>query len=504
MVSRQWRGFRFRLSAFCAEILQKSASRVSFLVITVLRRYLMLLSFRIANFRSIRDEQEFSFVRGSYGAPPPRADEDGPRPWDARVGTVAGLYGANASGKSNVLKGLRFMRDAVLNSFQNWSAGAPIRVAPFKLDPLFENSPSLFEVTFVINRVRYQYGFRITAKEVVGEWLYAYPTSRRQIWFERDISADGMYYFGKSFPGRNRVIADLTRPNSLFLSAAIANNHKKVRLVDHWFRAHLLMASPEDRRARIDYTAGMSDTEKRWKQVTELIQFADLGICDARVREEQVDQNARARLLGALRALNLDADTVDDKRLEEYVERASTVIEFGHSTDGTPEPVYLPFDTESLGTQTWFALVGPVVRAINNGDTLMVDELDASLHPHLTSEVLKIFREPSKNPKQAQIIFTTHDTALLGTLLGERELLRDQVWFTEKRPDGATVVYPLTDFAPRKSENLERGYLQGRYGAVPFLDERILSEVVSKVDPSEEHGDSADDDLVTPAEDASH
>jgi energy-coupling factor transporter ATP-binding protein EcfA2 len=462
----------------------------------------MLLSFRIANFRSIRNEQVFSFVRDSYAGPPAATSADAKRPWDARVGTVAGLYGANASGKSNVLKGLTFMRGAVLNSFQNWSSGAPIPVDPFRLGAVSGREPSLFEVTFVINRVRYQYGFRITVSEVVGEWLYAYPTSRRQIWFERDISADEPYYFGKSFPGRNRVIADLTRPNSLFLSAAAANNHKQVDIVNHWFRAHLRMASPEDRSARIDYTANMSSSENRWKQVTELIQFADLGICKARVREEQVDEAQRARLRGLLRALGPADANLDDKQLDKAVEQASRVVEFGHSTDGSPEPIYLPFESESLGTQTWFALVGPVIRAINNADTLLVDELDASLHPHLTSEILKIFREPSKNPKQGQIIFTTHDTTLLGTLLGERELFRDQVWFTEKQPDGATSVYPLTDFAPRKYENLERGYLQGRYGAVPFLDERILGEIAGQVNPSERHDEATEDGLSSALEGA--
>lgn len=463
----------------------------------------MLLSFRMANFRSIRDEQAFSFVRGSYAAPPPAADSgDGNRPWDARVGTVAGLYGANASGKSNVLKGLGFMRDAVLNSYQRWASDTPIPVEPFRLDSNFENEPSLFEAIFVINRVRYQYGFRITAKEVVGEWLYAYPTSRRQIWFERDISADEIYYFGKSFPGRNRVIADLTRPNSLFLSAAVANNHTGVKLVNHWFRTHLRIASPDDRTARINYTLGMSSTEDRWKQVKELIQFADLGISNARVRASQIDEAERETLRGVLRALNTPDGPMDEKRIDELAGRATRVVEFGHTTGRSPEPTYLPFASESLGTQTWFALAGPIIRAIDNGDTLLVDELDASLHPHLTSEVLKIFREPTKNPKQAQIIFTTHDTTLLGTLLGERELLRDQVWFTEKRPDGSTTVYPLTDFSPRSSENLERGYLQGRYGAVPFLDERILGEILGHIDSSEQHDDVDDDGISSAARDA--
>ncbi len=397
----------------------------------------MLLSFRLANFKSFRDEQAFSFVRGSYTTPVDETSEEGgKRPWDQRVGTIAGLYGSNASGKSNVLKALAFMRNAVRDSFQNWSPGSAIPTEPFKLDPMYKDEPSLFEVIFVLGKTRYQYGFRLTSKEVVGEWLYAYPSGRRQIWFERDISADETYYFGKSFTGRNRVIADLTRPNALFLSAAVANNHKRVSMVDHWFSVHLTSVSPDDRPARTQYTANMSDKTERWKQVTELIQFADLGICTARVRKEEITETERERLRRLLSAAALPGSN-DERQIQQYLDRSSRVIEFGHSIgDSKEEPVYLPLNAESLGTQVWFSLVGPVIKAINNGDTLVVDELDASLHPHLTSEILKIFREPSQNSKQAQLIFTSHDTTLLGSMLGDKELRRDQVWFTEKKRDG--------------------------------------------------------------------
>lgn len=452
----------------------------------------MLLSFRLANFRSFRDEQEFSFVRGSYTAPDQSTSADAPRPWDPRVGTLAGLYGANASGKSNVLKALKFMRDAVRDSFQNWAPDSSIPVEPFRLDPAYENAPSLFEVTFVINKTRYQYGFRLTRRQVVGEWLYAYPTSRRQIWFERDISTPEVYYFGKNFGGRNRVIQDLTRPNSLFLSTAIANNHKRADIVAHWFRMHLTSASPEDQSARVQYTASMSNRDERWGQITELMQFADLGICRARVRKEEVAEIEREKLRRVFRAVDVDTSS---QHVEDAIDRSSRIIEFGHSTGDSKDPIYLPITAESLGTQVWFSLVGPVLRAVNNGDTLMVDELDASLHPQLTSEVLKIFREPSKNPKQAQLIFTSHDTALLGNLLDEKELVRDQVWFTEKKRDGSSVLYPLTDFAPRTSENLERGYLQGRYGAIPFLDEELLGDILEQSEPVEQHGSANNQSL---------
>jgi uncharacterized protein len=457
----------------------------------------MLLSFRLANFKSFRDEQVFSFVRGSYTGPIEQTiSEDGQRSWDHRVGTIAGLYGSNASGKSNVLKALIFMRNAVINSFQNWPAGSQIPLEPFKLDPAYEDKPSLFEVIFVLGKTRYQYGFRVTSKEVLGEWLYVYPSSRRQIWFERDISAKEPYYFGKNFTGRNRVISDLTRPNSLFLSAAVANNHKRVEMVDHWFKAHLRTVSPEDRPARTQYTARLSDKPESWKQVTELMQFADLGICNARVRTEEVTEPERERL-GRLFSGTATTGSNERQQIQELLDRSTRVIEFGHSTgdiNDKEEPVYLPLNVESLGTQVWFSLIGPIIRVIGNSDTLLVDELDASLHPHLTSEILNMFRDPSKNPKQAQLLFTSHDTTLLGSMLGDKELHRDQVWFTEKKPDGASILYPLTDFAPRKSENLERGYLQGRYGAVPYLDEELLSDALSRTGSSAQHNGLHHDD----------
>jgi hypothetical protein len=451
----------------------------------------MLLSFRFANFKSFRDEQVFSFVRGSYTGPMERINsEHGGRLWDDRVGTVAGLYGSNASGKSNALKALMFMRNAVINSSQYWQAASSIPLDSFRLDPKWHDEPSLFEIIFVIGRTRYQYGFRVTSRQVLGEWLYAYPSSRRQVWFERDISADEEYYFGKSFPGRNRVIADLTRPNSLFLSTAAANNHKGVELVNHWFKVHLRSAWPEDRSGRTQYTTGMADRADRWRQITELMHFADLGICNARVRKEETTEPERERLR---RAFNAVASPGDERQVQEFLDRSGTVVEFGHSTGDATQPVYLPFNAESLGTQTWFSLVGPVIRVINNSDTLLVDELDASLHPQLTAEILSIFHDPSKNPRQGQLLFTSHDTTLMGSMLDDKELRRDQVWFTDKKRDGSSTLYPLTDFAPRKSENLERGYLQGRYDAIPYLDEEVLRDVLRQTDLSDPHIDMHDD-----------
>jgi len=401
--------------------------------------------------------------------------------WDEHVGSVAGLYGANASGKSNVLQALLFMRIAVLRSHRRWDPDDGVPVEPFLLDPKFKDEPSLFEVQVLLDGMRYQYGFRATSEAIVGEWLYVYPGSRRQMWFERDINADDEFAFGKNFGGRNRTISQLTRSNSLFLSTAIANNHKRLAPLYHWFDQHLRSVSPGNRNARTDYTVGFFEKNpKRWAEVSQMMQFADLGIEDIRVRHEDIPQDAQQSLRSLYETVSgNESFTMEGggRNADEFFEKMSRVVEVAHHSSAARNTVFLPFSKESLGTQIWFALIGPVLRVLANADTLLVDELDASLHPRLTAEILRMFRDPVKNPKQAQIIFTTHDTTLLGTLLAGRELLRDQVWFTEKDDEGATTLYPLTDFSPRKAENLERGYLQGRYGAVPVLDDRILLKV---------------------------
>lgn len=442
----------------------------------------MLLSFRVSNYRSIRDEQEFSFVTDS------RARPDDRDAWDEGVGTVAGIFGANASGKSNVLKALQFIRTAVVSSYRSWAGGDAIPVIPFALDASLEREPSSFEIVFQVEKVRYQYGFSLSRERVVSEWLYVYATHRRQVWFERDTASADEWYFGKSFTGRNRVIADLTGSRTLFLSAAAANNHEMARRVERFIRAHLRSASPENRATRSRYTRDLSSDAGDWDSVVDLMRFADLGIRSGRVRREEIERpEDLIRATETLRLYN------PQEPLYSLIERSARRVEFGHSAGAGHEPVYLPFEAESLGTQTLFALAGSVIRTIANGDTLLVDEIDASLHPRLTCEIIRIFKDPAENPRQAQLIFTSHDLTLLGGLLDEFGLARDEVWFTEKNVDGATMLYPLTDFSPRKTENLERGYLQGRYGAVPYLDRRFLEEAVKRTNERTRLTDESDD-----------
>lgn len=397
----------------------------------------MLIEFRVANHRSLRDEQVLTMEAGRVG------DETDPRPrqvagYSGKLLTVAGLYGANASGKSNVLSALAFMRDAVLmNCFR---AGEMFLFPHAQRDPfawgLRISDPSLFEVTFVLDRVRYQYGFQASDERFLEEWLYAWPSGRKQVWFERE---DGAFRFGENLKGQNKVIERLTRPDALFLSAAVQNNHQQLAPVFGWFISLEVMGR-ERRLLREE------DLPKRfWKDFRAFLKQADTGVVDLRFERSRSDD--KPRRLGSRFSLKHKSDSDD---------------------------AWLPLEEESNGTQTLFHMAMPVLWALQSGGLLLIDELERSLHPSLARKIIDRFNDPAGNPKNAQVIFTTHDTNLLGRVIGEPALRRDQVWLTEKDGEGATVLYPLTDYKPRKNENLERGYLQGRYGAIPFLNDFLV------------------------------
>lgn len=368
--------------------------------------------------------------------------------------SVAAIYGANASGKSNLLSGLAFMQSAVLDSHRFYSPDGGIPRAAFAWGPKAQE-PSFFEVSFRDAGIRYQYGFVANNERFLEEWLYAYPSSRKQVWFERD---EDDFKFGEHLKGENRIAEKITRPNSLFLSAAAQNRHEQLTPIFRWFssigvrglgsriapmRAHAIKAL-----ARSWESSGQSplgqirqrDTETletHGEALRKLLRAADFGIVDLRIADE----------------------------LEPGVGLSGVMVK--HKSD--IEDAWLPLEEESHGTRQAFLLAPALLEALARGSLLLIDELEASLHPLLALQLVKTFNDPKQNPRNAQLIFTTHDTNFLGTITEEPPLRRDQVWLTEKDDAGATRVYPLTDYKPRKAENLERGYLQGRYGAIPFL-----------------------------------
>jgi len=415
----------------------------------------LLIRFRLENHRSIRDEQELSFVAASLNDSPERVLHTNLPSVDLL--RVIGIYGANASGKSTVLDGLRFMQSAVIDSQRTWEPEGGIPRKPFLLDKTKSSEPSLFEVDILLDGIRYTYGFSIDSKIVIEEWLYAYPQGRKQEWFTRDASEKKVFKFSRLLTGANKSIEALTRPNSLFLSAAAQNNHKMLRPIFKWFTSALILGEI-DKNVRQHHTVKMLEKSKFRTAILEIIQGADLGISNINVQAVEIPELSK-KMLNVLFAESPD--------MLDKLNKDSTIPQIWllHQAKEPGNEIPIPFSDESRGTEALFELAGYIVEALESGGVLCVDELDTSLHPLLALEIIKIFNDRKRNPHNAQLLFNTHDT----NILESGELRRDQIWFTEKDSSGATCLYPLTDYKARKEENLKRGYLQGRYGAVPYI-----------------------------------
>ncbi len=421
----------------------------------------MLIQFRAENYRSLRDEQELSFVASnleeSAGKTVPILGGN------KKLLCAAAIYGGNAAGKSNVLHAFGFMVNAILHSHSRWEGREGVPSQPFLFDTVSIKKPSRFEINFLVNGVRYIYGFSMDRKIVVEETLYAYPMGKQQLWFERNAARDPQFNFGKKLIGEIRTIEKLTRPNSLFLSAAAQNNHPQLSPIHEWFSDQVISFSSSHR----DPRTTINNIEKKELSVTDLmkfLKFADLGVSDIELTDEDDESKKFSTEFRA--AITEFFKSRGDENIAEMFSSVSPskkikLLHSGYSNKNFP----IEFGAESHGTQTLFSLIGPIMDKIRNGGVILIDELENGMHPHLARQLVRIFNSSDTNTKNAQLIFTTHST----NLLREGELRRDQIWLTEKDLKGATHLYPLTDFKPRKSENIERGYLQGRYGAVPYL-----------------------------------
>jgi AAA15 family ATPase/GTPase len=426
----------------------------------------MLIEFRVENHRSIRDEQVLGMEAGRIDG----ADDRTPRLVDGcseKILPVVALYGGNASGKSNVLSALAFMKEAVIHSHRSWSPDGGIPRDPFAWGQK-RIEPSTFEVAIAVAGVRYQYGFRLNDKVFLEEWLFAWPNNRKQAWLKRDGET---FKFSDNLKGENKVIEEVTRSNALFLSAAAQLKHKQLTPIFSWFSViqTLNVNVPSRRfsfgRARTESIIALMMDDEREERQTLLFE----------------DDESSATQLGRFKALIRSADVgIVDMRFIRKEEPPPGVtyrhsgLELKHQSES--EDAWLPLEEESQGTRTLFRIALPILGALNHGRIMVVDELEASMHPNLAENIVRQFNDPATNRRNAQLIFSTHDTNLLGTLVGEPALRRDQVWLTEKDRAGATILYPLTDFKPRKHENIERGYVQGRYGAIPYLGNFRISE----------------------------
>ncbi|RDV36261.1 ATP-binding protein [Bradymonadaceae bacterium TMQ3] len=418
----------------------------------------MLIEFRVSNYRSFRDENVFSLVAAGRDKTHPENTIDDVAQKGFQLLRSAVIYGANASGKTNLLRALDVVRTAVINSAK-WQKGDPIEgIAPFRLDAELQSQPGRFEIVFVQDGVRFEYGFVIDRQRVHEEWLFAYPKKVAQTWFQRDASlGDEGWTWGANLKGQKKQIAELTRDNALFLSVAAQLNHEQLSPVFQWFQDHLRPLFNTDFPLSLNtYTTQMAaQSDEHRAKIATFLRAADFGIADIKISRQRFDETEYFKSLPEdlkERFLQLSKDT-------EHLD----VQTLHRTTEG--QTVHFSLDDESHGTRSFYALTGRLLDVLENGRILVVDELDTSLHPLLVRKIVELFHSPEFNKKNAQLIFNTHDTSLLDPNL----FRRDQIWFTEKDRDGASHLYPLSDFKPRKDEALERGYLAGRYRALPFI-----------------------------------
>ena len=414
----------------------------------------MIMRFGVSNHLSIRDSQELSLVSSSL------KDEsagliDCPAAPNGSLLPAAVIYGHNASGKSNLIDAIHTMRSMVLWSQTKGEPGGGVPRHPFKLDPASSQTPSRFDIDFVVDGVRHHYGFKASSTAFEAEWLYAFPKSQRRVLFERD---GDKFHFKRGSRGQNNDIADLTRPNSLYLSAAAQNNHEQLSSIFGFFQSILAV---RDIAVESERASGQLTKQGMDSRVIDFLKKINTGVIDYRRKETEFPEDVRAASREIFAVLKRTVGSPSDFEMD-LGDKHVTIELAHHGRDG--ELVYLELDRESAGTRRLLILLGLAYKALDEGRPLCVDELDASLHTQASEAVLKLFCSPETNPKGAQLIATTHDTNLMKSPV----LRRDQVWLTEKDTEGATRLYPLTDYRTRKGDNIERGYLQGRYGAVPF------------------------------------
>lgn len=414
----------------------------------------MLIEFRVKNFRSLRDEQVLSLVASKDKTMQDTHTQATGISAAPSLLRSAVVYGANASGKSNLIKALQYMRGVVIESATAIQPGQTFAVQPFRLDADSVNQPSEFEVTFLLDGVRYQYGFGMTAQRIVSEHLLVYKAFKPQRWFTRRFDSEtgkDVYEFSPSLRGPKNLWEGATRPNALFLSMAVQLNSDPLRPLFDWFLSRLVIFNEQAQLSPQMSIQMLQQAEGR-KEICNFLSSADISIADIDVEMRKVPGQAVHFDLVAGKT------EVRSEEMEEHKLRFHHVTEQGNA-------VFELMD-ESSGTRNLLYLAGPVLDILSKGLTLVIDELDTSLHTLLVRELVRLFHRPEINTGGAQLIFTTHDTSLLDA---PNLFRRDQVWFVEKDRDQTSSLVGLSEFSPRKHEALERGYLIGRYGGVPFI-----------------------------------
>lgn len=414
----------------------------------------MLLQFRVSNYGSIKDEVLFSLIPSADIAHPENILVSGKH----RANAITAIYGANASGKSTLFKA---MTNAIIyiRTSNMYQVGQRLPVVPFKFCDNPESNPTKMEFTFIAEDGRkYVYGFSATVKAVLEEYLYCYKTAKASLVFER---TENNYDFSR---GDKATLAPLTRMNTsnkLFLSTATAWNAEQTIIPFKWFAEKIDTQTSLDNLANQAIEEYRINKEENVEFVVKLMKQADINISDIVVETKEVKTQM-------VNGMSFEGFVINNQIIKPQANYRTEVIT-GHTIadeSGMLRKYELSLNEESMGSIQLFYFAPFLKRTLEEGKVLMIDEIDRSLHPYIVKFLINVFRNKQMNQHGAQLIFTTHETAVLSL----DTFRRDEVYFTEKNNEtGITDLYALDDFAVRKDENIEKGYLAGRYGAIPFL-----------------------------------
>ncbi len=405
----------------------------------------MILEFCATNYLSIKDELKLSFV-----STPLKETSAEPNDLFALADTgislvrSAVIYGANASGKSNVLKAFAFYKRFITDSFKDSQAGEAIDVENFRLNATTVDEPTSLEATFTDGEYVYRYGFEVDNQSVQMEWLYRRVCKKRAKEVELFYREDGMTtVHPKSQLFQELVNKKMVRSNALLLSTAAQFNETTAVSILRWLNDTQVLFCSEDEVLWQNAIRHLDDEALR-ERITVFARYADLGI-------ENI--------------MKIDNRIVSRHRQYDDEGREVNNVAFSFNRN------------ESEGTIKYFSLAYPIIDALDNGKRVVIDELDSRLHPLLVKRIVALFNDAQTNPKGAQLLFTAHDTFLLSAGL----FRRDQVWFTQKDNFGATELYSLAEYKVRSTSPFERDYLLGKYGATP-----LIGDIESVFNPSKQ------------------
>ena len=418
----------------------------------------MLIDFKLQNFRSFVSEQIFSFSTSSD-----RTHESTHCLWTGmkaipRLSKAAVVFGPNASGKSNLLLALATLRDLILHSTGYSDAQFSEKHTPFRFGPSVQR-PTKFEINVLLNRVRYRYSMSYDSRRITSERLLVYRTGKSQRWFERRFDeatqTDEWAPFSPNFNGPREMWRKATRPKALFLTSAAQLNSEQLAPLMHWIEHCLDILFPAEL-ADLSRVAAQIKNADFKARILGLLRAVDIQVDDVRIAEHESSpvepgpgKNAPPRSLAAGRTTHPGAPLV---------------VEFLYARKGRV-PTWLASDFEAAGTNRIFSLLALLLNALERGKLLLIDEFDTSLHPLIARFLIQLVTARASAGSAAQLLLVSHNT----TLMDLEILRRDEIWLMQLDQEHASRLSPLLRSSPRKHELVAKGYLRGRYGAVPLI-----------------------------------